>query len=83
MDICRVRHLVRARSAEFLQTGLMNNLRWLRVFGDSIFAIGVLVLGYFVFGLITVRSFDKRGVVEGGHGKVRPKMNEAHLHAGD
>jgi nitric oxide reductase subunit B len=40
-----------ARSAEFMQTGLMDNLRWLRVIGDSIFAVGVLALGWFVFGL--------------------------------
>ncbi len=42
-----------ARSAEFLQTGLMNNLRWLRVIGDTIFAIGVIALGWFVLGLKT------------------------------
>jgi nitric oxide reductase subunit B len=29
-----------ARSAEFLQTGLMDTLRWLRVIGDTIFALG-------------------------------------------
>jgi nitric oxide reductase subunit B len=42
-----------ARSAEFLQTGLMNVLRWLRVVGDTIFAVGVLALGWFVLGLKT------------------------------
>lgn len=42
-----------ARSAEFLQTGLMNDLRWLRVIGDTIFAIGVIALGWFVLGLKT------------------------------
>ncbi len=40
-----------ARSAEFLQTGLMNTLRWLRVVGDTIFALGVVALGWFVLGL--------------------------------
>ena len=40
-----------ARSAEFLQTDLMNVLRWLRAVGDTIFAIGVVALGYFVAGL--------------------------------
>jgi nitric oxide reductase subunit B len=29
-----------ARSAEFLQTGLMDTLRWLRVIGDTLFALG-------------------------------------------
>ena len=42
-----------ARSAEFLQTPLMDRLRWLRVIGDSIFAVGVLSLGWFVLGLKT------------------------------
>ncbi len=40
-----------ARSAEFMQTGPMETLRWMRVVGDSIFAAGMLVLGWFVFGL--------------------------------
>ncbi|MFA7342701.1 MAG: nitric-oxide reductase large subunit [Terrimicrobiaceae bacterium] len=40
-----------ARSAEFMQTGLMDTLRWLRVIGDTIFAVGILVLGWFVVGL--------------------------------
>lgn len=39
------------RSAEFMQTGTMNVLRWLRVIGDTIFATGFLALGWFVFGL--------------------------------
>jgi nitric oxide reductase subunit B len=40
-----------ARSAEFLQTDLMQTLRWLRAFGDTIFAAGALLLVYFVFQL--------------------------------
>jgi len=40
-----------ARSAEFLQTGLMDTLRWLRVVGDTIFALGVLALAWWVAGL--------------------------------
>jgi nitric oxide reductase subunit B len=42
-----------ARSAEFMQTPTMNTLRWLRVVGDSIFALGVVGLGWFVLGLKT------------------------------
>lgn len=42
-----------ARSAEFLQTGLMDVLRWLRVVGDTIFAIGVVALAWFILGLKT------------------------------
>src|SRR5205085_495490 len=40
-----------ARSAEFMQTPVMHTLRWMRVVGDTIFAAGVVALGYFVAGL--------------------------------
>jgi nitric oxide reductase subunit B len=42
-----------ARSAEFMQTPTMDTLRWLRVVGDTIFAVGILALGWFVLGLKT------------------------------
>lgn len=42
-----------ARSAEFMQTDVMHILRWLRVIGDTIFAVGILALGWFVIGLKT------------------------------
>ena len=42
-----------ARSAEFMQTPLMDKLRWLRVIGDTIFARGAITLGWFVLGLKT------------------------------
>jgi len=44
-----------ARSAEFMQTELMNTLRWLRAIGDTIFAIGALMLGYFILTIKRVR----------------------------
>jgi nitric oxide reductase subunit B len=47
-----------ARSAEFLQTPTMDTLRWLRVVGDTIFALGVLALGWFVLGLKTGWSIE-------------------------
>ena len=47
-----------ARSAEFLQTPLMANLRWLRAIGDTIFALGALLLAWFMIGLLTGRSYD-------------------------
>jgi nitric oxide reductase subunit B len=40
-----------ARSAEFLQQDLMHTLRWMRAFGDTVFAIGTLALMYFVLRL--------------------------------
>jgi nitric oxide reductase subunit B len=42
-----------ARSAEFLQTPIMDTLRWSRVLGDTVFATGVLALGWFILGLKT------------------------------
>jgi len=42
-----------ARSAEFLQQDYLQTLRWLRVFGDTLFAVGVLALAWFVVGLKT------------------------------
>jgi nitric oxide reductase subunit B len=40
-----------ARSAEFLQTPMLETFRWLRVIGDTIFSLGALALAWFIFGL--------------------------------
>jgi nitric oxide reductase subunit B len=48
-----------ARSAEFMQTDLMQTLRWLRMIGDTIFATGAFVLVVFVFGLSTGHSIQR------------------------
>ena len=48
-----------ARSAEFMGTPLMDTLRWLRVIGDTLFAIGIFALAWFVFGLKAGWSIDK------------------------
>jgi nitric oxide reductase subunit B len=71
-----------ARSAEFLQTGLMDTLRWLRIIGDTIFAIGAFVLGYFVLGLVTGHSYDERGFVKAGESEIHI-TDKAHATAGD
>ena len=42
-----------ARSAEFLQSPALEVLRWLRSIGDTIFAAGILAVGWFVVGLTT------------------------------
>jgi nitric oxide reductase subunit B len=42
-----------ARSPEFLQTGVIETFRWLRVVGDTIFAVGAIALALFVIGLRT------------------------------
>ncbi len=48
-----------ARSAEFLNTPLVNALKWLRAPGDTVFAIGMIALAWFVLGLRGGRSFEK------------------------
>jgi nitric oxide reductase subunit B len=48
-----------ARSAEFLHGPYMNTLKWMRVPGDSLFALGALILGYFVLGLMLGYSYDR------------------------
>ena len=42
-----------ARSMEFMQTDTMQAIRWLRVPGDSLLAMGELLLVYFIIGLHT------------------------------
>ncbi len=51
-----------ARSADFLQNGFMDKLRWARVIGDTIFAVDAVSLGWFVLGLKTGWSLDRQRV---------------------
>ena len=60
-----------ARSAEFLQTPTMNTLRWMRMFGDTLFAVGAFVLGWFVLGLVTGHSYAEHGRVQEGEWEVK------------
>ena len=48
-----------ARSAEFMQSGLMQNFRWMRVPGDTLFFLGAVALVIFVAGLKTGHSFRR------------------------
>jgi len=41
-----------ARSPEFLQTHLMQTLRWMRMIGDTVFAVGAIAFVYFALDLI-------------------------------
>ncbi|NNF00831.1 MAG: nitric-oxide reductase large subunit, partial [Pyrinomonadaceae bacterium] len=41
-----------ARSAEFMQTDLMQFLRWMRVLGDTVFAVGAVAFVWFALNLI-------------------------------
>jgi nitric oxide reductase subunit B len=61
-----------SRSPDFLQTPVMQTLRWARVVGDTIFAVGALVLVYFVFGLATGTSYRPSRAVEPPSGRPLP-----------
>lgn len=49
-----------ARSMEFMQHDILETIRWMRVIGDTIFAVGILILAWFVAGLKTGWSFVKK-----------------------
>ncbi len=57
-----------ARSADFMQSPLIETLRWLRIVGDGIFLAGVFSLAWWTIGLKTGRSY--REVAEAG---LRPE----------
>ena len=48
-----------ARSSEFLQTPLMQTLRWMRVPGDTVFFFGAVGLVLFIAGLKSGHSFRR------------------------
>lgn len=48
-----------ARSPEFMQTGLMQSLRWMRILGDTVFAIGAIAFVWFAIRII-VEKVEKR-----------------------
>ncbi len=49
-----------ARSAEFLSQPYLVTFKWLRVIGDTIFALGTVALAWFVFGLRFGWSIEKK-----------------------
>jgi nitric oxide reductase subunit B len=61
-----------ARSAEFMQTGVMNTLRWMRLVGDTTFALGAVLLVLFVAGLATGSSYRPRSA----SGRPAPELGE-------
>ncbi len=59
--VASVKHgLWYARSADFLQLPAIVTLKWLRMIGDTILAAGTLALAWFIFGLKTGWSIDKK-----------------------
>ncbi len=55
-----------ARSEEFLHQDIIHTFHWLRVIGDTIFAIGAVALGWFILGLKTGWSLEDKTVDYGG-----------------
>ena len=49
-----------ARSADFMQGDTLSFFRWLRVIGDTIFALGTVSLAWFIVGLKTGWSLEKK-----------------------
>lgn len=49
-----------ARSADFMQDDTLSLFRWLRVIGDTIFALGTVSLAWFIVGLKTGWSYVKK-----------------------
>lgn len=49
-----------ARSADFMQGDTLSIFRWLRVIGDTIFALGTVALAWFIVGLKTGWSIEKQ-----------------------
>ena len=55
-----------ARSAEFLQIPILEQLRWMRIVGDTLFLTGVASLVWFAIGLWTGWSFEREEAAELG-----------------
>ncbi|HPR86083.1 MAG TPA: nitric-oxide reductase large subunit [Prolixibacteraceae bacterium] len=49
-----------ARSAEFMQQPHILTFKWLRIFGDTVFAAGTIALAWFIFGLAGGWSIKKK-----------------------
>ncbi|MEW6050605.1 MAG: nitric-oxide reductase large subunit [Candidatus Zixiibacteriota bacterium] len=60
-----------ARSAEFLYSPTLQTFKWLRIIGDTIFAVGAVTLSLFVFGLATGHS-----LVKGGPKRTEPETDK-------
>jgi nitric oxide reductase subunit B len=61
-----------ARSPEFMHTEVMQTLRWLRVPGDTVFALGAIALVWFVAGLKTGHSLNTRVGGDSPAGESKP-----------
>ncbi|RKZ13658.1 nitric-oxide reductase large subunit, partial [bacterium] len=63
-----------ARSAEFMQLPALETLRWMRAIGDTVFAVGIVAVGWFVVGLSA--GWSRKGVrTEADAGEVAPETS--------
>lgn len=53
-----------ARSPEFMQTDLMQFLRWVRIVGDTVFAVGSVAFVYFALDLIFRRPKSQTAAIK-------------------
>lgn len=51
-----------ARSPEFMQTDVMQTLRWMRLLGDTVFAIGAIAFVWFAINLMITRGGERETV---------------------
>jgi nitric oxide reductase subunit B len=73
-----------ARSMEFMQTDTMEILRWLRVIGDTIFALGVVALAWFVIGLKTGWSLQTQSdITPDDYPTIKPTPEEIPTRRGE
>ena len=49
-----------ARSTEFMQTDMMQFLRWMRVVGDTVFAVGAIAFVWFALDLIFAKLIKRK-----------------------
>ncbi len=55
-----------ARSPEFMQTSLLQTLRWMRLFGDTVFAIGAVAFVWFALKLMLTKGETMPAIVPAG-----------------
>ena len=53
-----------ARSPEFMQTALMQTLRWMRMVGDTVFAVGAVAWVWFAINLMVTKGKKREVVAE-------------------
>lgn len=72
-----------ARSADFMQTPVMDTLRWWRAPGDALFGVGIGVLVWFVLGLITGQSYLKGASVKDAKNSDKLGLRGSAAYSGD